>query len=1765
MAKLGSGSIYKDPPTINTKAVALDSAAISRICKRKAQKAVFAALAATLVGVPAVTSMTATDAFAGDEGASAGNVGGYGGGTGSGYEYRFWAYDAPDRSSHAYTNTMRNWPGWSDKALEHSETDRHTLRATYVATNSGVCYDAVTKGIAKYGGERTDYRVVLLGGFLGDWTSPTRPGKIPYRGSPDAGNPYRAFEEQWPSMKKELNADTDDKDLYHERVYNLALEALSADGQPPASSQTAHICVVLNKSQPNSLYDVSVSTQAQNTFVEAGGTGAVHDSVTITSTPAKDENVDVETILTWDGNAGSSSKSVSKMKSMPVNSTTRSPDFTPSDFGWDVWSAGNFWYDVRIAKQGNMSAAVDTPDRLPSESWGSGFKLAVGTNHTATFSLAGANTAVTDVIHANSFGSQITEPVNANVILTWDGVTGNGPKSVTKSMRMGIDGDSRSPQFTPADFGWGAWPSGQFWFDIQVPKQGEMTEAVDTPDRDSAELWRVDVPPPVKTLTSGSPEDELKDHEVLASGMFYNAKIKGNSAGYRSMTITDEILTDKVMIGSRDSDVASSVYVIDPSGSRVSDNNVNVNIQRNSGKVEVSATVNNIPDHFQGLEYTLVVPTYVQPTKSNYTITDNSRVDYPGNKRVTGNSKTTRKVTPTPDKVWVLDENGALVTADPAHTNQEGSDQKVFLMNDAVSAVVNGSIHKDLAENLDNYVIVDDWSESAKYVDFSDVNKAQVFYETAPGSGEYSNVTSQFTLEVEGTKTIATAKSEFLNRTKGLTGDRKVKLVISGKFRDDYDTDGQIVKLTNAGSETWNNETIPTNEPPVFTWTPDPEKQVLGSSEEDGPNAYSDINGMQVFPGQKLEYSIGVDLRVPSNTARGVKTLSVKDVYDPKFTPDARTIEFWDSRDATNPKPVPAKYYKVKMDPDNHSFQVDFDKKWIDENVNNTDYGPENSEWMTKGWLTMRFTGTVKDDVEAGSLVQNQAFQIINGASTETEIPVVRVPVVNPDKEDLDTNLNDIDGKTVVEGDKIVYRVTLDATVKPEELAYYVHKLGIVDDFDEEYLDVSESSVRVTDVETGEDVTDDKFNVQVKDGKLGVFAKTIDYETYDGRIIKGDPQPEDLFAYDQADIVSGESAIIDQELLGKKYYITFQATVKKETDGYVIENQAVQNIENMRLVTKIVSNPIKDIDPDKDVVVSEETKDESIDASEVKLNSDFNYRLNSSSIPANRAYKASQWSITDTFDRAYDQYTGIWAIYANEDLYDGDELIFKKGDLLQDSAGHETEPGSELFAVTFDENSYTFKAEATDKFLDFINTRQDLSQSFSVYTKMLRIAPGERIENKAIESYNDYERETNVVWTHTPENPAISVEKYTLVEGLEKGDRDDIKLAYETTGKETMVGFDITNTGDVDLKELSLEDATLEGTYGSVANIFCEAPDYVGIDKIENIGRDGKWTDISNIETLAVGETLHCQGSLNDMLPGMTHGDNVVVTGKSVFTDKVVTDEDPWYAKIPSTPAIEVEKYTLDEGLTAGDRDTYKDALELTDEQANNGVLIGFDVTNTGDEDLTDVTFVDETQEATTGKVENIKWIREVTAEQKQDLIDKYNFFQSGTEAASIDEEVVEGAVAVETTDGEVQSETIDSQVDIDRMSPTEPQFMELGGKTYHVQDVSLMTGIARGETMHLIGTLTGVEAGTPHGDIATATGTGIFSGTKVEDKDPWYARRGAVPCPTCIPPKGAVTGEGFDDINVWLLGLGLVMVASAGGAGYIRYRKLRSISGDVE
>ena len=189
--------------------------------------------------------------------------------------------------------------------------------------------------------------------------------------------------------------------------------------------------------------------------------------------------------------------------------------------------------------------------------------------------------------------------------------------------------------------------------------------------------------------------------------------------------------------------------------------------------------------------------------------------------------------------------------------------------------------------------------------------------------------------------------------------------------------------------------------------------------------------------------------------------------------------------------------------------------------------------------------------------------------------------------------------------------------------------------------------------------------------------------------------------------------------------------------------------------------------------------------------------------------------------------------------------------------------------------------------------------------------------NKGSVTWNNESKATNEppIFTVTPK-PAIDVEKFTLDEGLEAGDRDEADNALtlksaQGKGVETQIGFLVTNTGEADLVNVSLTDATHEGTTGNVTGIVCEIPAEQAAADPANAGVTGGATTQTvkvagdKIGTLKVGQSVSCVGTLTGVEEGTLHSDTATVVGESIHNGKKVSDSDDWHAKVdaPEQPA----------------------------------------------------------------------------------------------------------------------------------------------------------------------------------------------------------------------------------------------------------------------
>ncbi|MDB6873773.1 adhesin, partial [Bifidobacterium longum] len=334
------------------------------------------------------------------------------------------------------------------------------------------------------------------------------------------------------------------------------------------------------------------------------------------------------------------------------------------------------------------------------------YHLSVSTQAAEMSGQSGDTKDASDVITLSSDGSK-TENVNGTATLHWRGIDGT-EKTVAKQFTASNKGSATvSASFKDMDASWESWPAGKRWWDVDVAKQGNMAEAVSHKgEHDGKESGEKTTTPPEKWLTNEAGDTVRDGNDSIASGSLYTAHIKAHSNASGKFWIYDTIETKDVVIGGTEQDDVSKVTVTDANGNIVpADISIDDSID---GKRVVKA---HATAPHSGL-YTLNVPQSAKPTGGDYEINDGSVACWNGDNGTgsladcqTGNSDSVGKVTPTPDKVWVLDESGALVAEDKQWTNQQGVDQKTFLVGDQVGVVVNGSIPSHLLNPLASYSI----------------------------------------------------------------------------------------------------------------------------------------------------------------------------------------------------------------------------------------------------------------------------------------------------------------------------------------------------------------------------------------------------------------------------------------------------------------------------------------------------------------------------------------------------------------------------------------------------------------------------------------------------------------------------------------------------------------------------------------------------------------------------------------------------------------------------------------------------------------------------------------------------------------------------------------------------------------------------------------------------------------------------------------------------------------------------------------------------
>lgn len=1118
------------------------------------------------------------------------------------------------------------------------------------------------------------------------------------------------------------------------------------------------------------------------------------------------------------------------------------------------------------------------------------YNLTITTTHKQKTDLkVGSNDPIGDTIHADNGGSSFKETLNGTAIIHYEGQK-NGyvaAKSVSKPISFANAGDTQLDNLaTPADFGMSHWQEGQYWIDIQVPLQGRMQTAVDTADKEPSETWNISaVPPgpPVKSIEKGVSADVMTNRTTISYGT--------GKGGYE-MKFRDVITPNGVDY------TVTNFKLID-----TNDNNRDVSGEFAINWDKKSSTVSAVRPAEKGempLDHTYEFSFDVTVSKpSDYQkVQDHAYATWNHEPEADAGSKSFDMWRPNPDKSWIrMSASGKWqAVIDPQETNQTGADNKVFLDGDKVASVVNGTIAKDLIQAPKTLTLVDDYADADYLFDVTEASTMKVYEVDAATDRQSSvsdivntgkDITSQWTITVKGTKITASANTAYMAGLKGLKSAKQITLLIPGKVnfangkgaaqvRDDFGkqpgeeltfctSSNNGKTLTNSGSQTVNTHTIETNKPKICGYIPPVKKDVVSEASESGDQ--DSVQGKVVFPGQKVEYRLETTPHLPTELAYSVSEVAVTDTYDQYLDVDKQTLEV---TDLNTGKFIPKSQYQSEWADTSHSVRLVFNESYVKANWRNG-MNPR---------IIVRFEGAVSKNAPANMRVDNEWALTLNNSITPSNRVWNEPPDFTPRKKDTQADPSiSIDGKTALLGDRIYYRVTIDAHQKNQ--AYNVWRLGMSDDWDDEYLKLDESQITVLDTVTGKDVTA-KFNVQTKNGVTYVYAKTVDTPIpATGQTVKGNPQPKDLKTYSEKtdkDHHPLTEPAIDQSLLGTRYEVVLPMTVIKVTDGYVVQNKATQIINDVRKDTNEVVNPLKPINPVKDVVVK--VDGESIDRKSVYLNSMFLYRLDSSVLPANRAYeKITDWTITDPLNTQYDQYMGQWAVYAARDLIKDGKTLAAKGTKIAGSDFDSATLGGDLFVLTHDEHGVV-KVKATQHMLDIVSANNTSEQAWTAFIQCKRVKTADKVENQFTETLNGTQRPSNVVETHTPDmTPSLKIEKWDESSGWPNGDRDDVNDALAVNGDATIV-FTITNTS-------TTAPDTGEGALFKTRDLNMKDQLVAGSGEITDL----KYTDDWDTRILKPGESVDIKGTLKGVSDH--HTDRAIVTGKPLV-ECVANDTSPF-------------------------------------------------------------------------------------------------------------------------------------------------------------------------------------------------------------------------------------------------------------------------------
>jgi len=196
-----------------------------------------------------------------------------------------------------------------------------------------------------------------------------------------------------------------------------------------------------------------------------------------------------------------------------------------------------------------------------------------------------------------------------------------------------------------------------------------------------------------------------------------------------------------------------------------------------------------------------------------------------------------------------------------------------------------------------------------------------------------------------------------------------------------------------------------------------------------------------------------------------------------------------------------------------------------------------------------------------------------------------------------------------------------------------------------------------------------------------------------------------------------------------------------------------------------------------------------------------------------------------------------------------------------------------------------------------------------------------------------------------PPSPKVSIVKKDVAGNDADDPHDPVRLASGTAD----LKFTVTNPGTEDLKKVVVTDTTSTDS-GTVESMACTFPG----EKAPTAGvydaKAKKWTvkwDASfaaqKPSSFAIGASFKCTAHLSGVT-GDVHTDDATIAGVGIGSGKSVSDENPYNARVPGKPNVDIEKVDA----KGNDADTVAESVLLPQGKTD----LVFTIVNTGNESL---------------------------------------------------------------------------------------------------------------------------------------------------------------------------------------------------------------------